>query len=465
MKTEVSSLKRILLVLGLALALSLVFVGSAFANFGPHGGYATDTDSCAGCHRAHSSFSTVKFTPKDAPSDMAETDKPYALLVGSAQTMQEFCYACHGDTAPGASTNVQSGVFDGGPSGANGQTATGGQTNGGVAVTYVTESTFGAPLNGGGFGSIIGSRPNQILDTATWEDTNHATQTYKAVSSAHTMEGTGQLWGAGQAVSDMAGFTCTNCHDPHGSSNYRLLRDTVNGNTRGGYIGDVPNAYVLSTETNYPVADGGWLKHDAGATQMGLYKPNYTSGSTQIEAGVSGKSMSAWCAGCHEQYDHNTDVAADGTTPVGYSYAAFEGVGGAKVRHRHPVDITLQQGDGILEVAAQNNGTLDQRIPLEVAPGVGNNRLNHVGCLTCHFAHGSTAAMSGWSNATLVQNEKGTWVPQRDNVRGVSPDKVEDPMAAVNPTTDQYTGAAVTGGTSALLRADNRGVCERCHNK
>ena len=60
-KAEVISLKRFSLVFCLVLALSLVFVGSAFANFGPHGGYATDTDSCAGCHRAHTSFSTVEF--------------------------------------------------------------------------------------------------------------------------------------------------------------------------------------------------------------------------------------------------------------------------------------------------------------------------------------------------------------------------------------------------------------------
>ena len=27
------------------------------------------------------------------------------------------------------------------------------------------------------------------------------------------------------------------CHDLHGSSNYRLLKDVVNGNTVGGYVG------------------------------------------------------------------------------------------------------------------------------------------------------------------------------------------------------------------------------------
>ena len=49
--------KRFLLVLVVALAISMMSVGAAYANFGPHGGYVDDTDSCAGCHRAHTSFS------------------------------------------------------------------------------------------------------------------------------------------------------------------------------------------------------------------------------------------------------------------------------------------------------------------------------------------------------------------------------------------------------------------------
>ena len=115
-KTEVSDLKRISLVLVLALALTLVFVGSAYANFGPHGGYIEDTDSCAGCHRAHTSFSAVTFRPRVVPPLWDDADNPSALLVGSAATMSEFCNACHGDSAPGASTNVIAGLFDGGPS-------------------------------------------------------------------------------------------------------------------------------------------------------------------------------------------------------------------------------------------------------------------------------------------------------------------------------------------------------------
>ena len=40
---------------------------------------------------------------------------------------------------------------------------------------------------------------------------------------------------------------------------------------------------------------------------MALYVPNYTSGSSQIRAGVGGDSLSTWCAACHEQYDEHDE--------------------------------------------------------------------------------------------------------------------------------------------------------------
>jgi hypothetical protein len=417
-------------------ALTLVFASSAFANFGPHGGYITDTDSCAGCHRAHTSFSNLRFDPKVGADLLAEDEKPYALLVGNAATMSEFCNACHGDAAPGASTNVVSGRFDSGPSGAAGQAV--GASNGGVTVAYTTSSTFGAPLNGGGF--------SQMLNYQDWESS--ATPVYQNISSAHSMEKVGVLWGAGNAATTTMTLTCTSCHDPHGSSNYRLLKDTVNSHTVGGYTGDLPNGMVFSTETGYPTADGGWLKRQAGHNQMVGYSPNYTSGSAQIAAGTAGASLSTWCSACHEQYD-------DSTSNYGYgSYEASGAVGSAS-RHRHPVDIALKTGDTVLQVTPQET-SIDHRIPLEVVPGGGDPRGDHIGCLTCHYAHGSSSQMSGWSAAHLEQ--AGTRIiPVRDAIAGVDPDKA-DVIASLN-------GGSGTAGTSALLRADNRGVCERCHNK
>jgi predicted CXXCH cytochrome family protein len=334
--------------------------------------------------------------------------------------MQEFCNACHGDAAPGASTNVVAGVFDSGPSGSSGQGI--GADNGGVTVAYQTASSFDATLNGGGFSEVGGV----------------------ATTSMHDMEqgtATDPMWGAGSSAPAGKNLTCTDCHDPHGSSNYRLLKDLVNTHAVGGYdSNDIPAPFVVSRETGYPT--GGWLKHDAGAAQMVAYRPNYTSPIYAYQPpaipGGGGdpefRSMSTWCSACHEQYDNKTSA---------YSYGADEpAIANGQVRHRHPVNTTLAAGVGPGR-ALQAEVKLDSKLPLEVrlnspnAQGVWDTD-DYIGCLTCHRAHGSEASMTGWAQASLNASA----YPVRDNSGGVDPNH-----------------------TSALLRADNRGVCERCHNK
>jgi len=70
-----------------------------------------------------------------------------------------------------------------------------------------------------------------------------------------------------------------------------------------------------------------------------------------------------------------------------------------------------------------------------------------MGCLTCHRAHGSAVSMSGWAVSSLANNPSAvvTWYPVMASAVGSS---------GVNPNF-----------SAALLRTDNRGVCERCHNK
>jgi len=430
--------KRIVFVLLTACVLLFAATGVAFANFGPHGGYLGDTDACAGCHRAHTSFSTLGWT------DLQGAQRTSALLVSDANNMTDFCYACHGNGAPGASTNVQNGIFDSGPTGGTGTVDSGDPA---AAVFAASNSSYDTTLNGGGFEKIGGSA---------------------SVMSAHDMRAASQgplvRWGymdPSTGVSNlavMASFGCTDCHDPHGSSNYRLLKDQVNGVTVGGYVGTgTPNPYVLSNEEGFPT--GGFKKGEDGLADIAAYKPNYTAAQY---AKNPGRAMSQWCSACHTAYSEQDSVAGHG-----YSYGAYESaVAGAKERHRHPVDIALSVGTS----ADPENRALtvalldDPGLPLEmgvglVAPGedhqsakIWDDRGN-VSCLTCHRAHGSEAQMSGWAVSELVAGPNGA-VPVR-----VTPGNPLLPASQANPlgVNPNFSGA--------MLRFDNRGVCERCHNK
>ncbi len=487
--------KRLTLIFVAALVLSMLSVGVAFANFGPHGGYVADTDACAACHRAHTSFASAKFTDNQG-------GQRYGLLVSGASSITEFCLACHGDNTPGASTNVQSGVFDAGPSASGTSTVPG--TNWGVWTPYKTDSLYLASLNGGKFAGT---------------------------TSTHQMESNGlPMWGSYSGTGDSPKtwglFTCIDCHDPHGSSNYRILRDSVNNNvTVGGYVGTgTPNPWVVSNEIGYPMC--GWDKGPSGATEITNYQPSYTSPKWANSGANTG--ISNWCAGCHTSYTTRNDQAqastnlargaagiggadngkfeaspyntasaistpAAGTTDSSGFSLGQTGVGD-QYRHRHPVNtVTLNGATGLFVVPI-----IDKGLPLEMAKGTNEassalgypaniakasdgswvnwNGNGYVGCLTCHFAHGTNATMTGWANAQLMPGNLGMVPVQLAagstvTSAGTSLDTTSAgfPHGATGYTSSNATGqvnfGVNPGFSSALLRYPNRGVCERCHNK
>jgi hypothetical protein len=415
-------LKLVAIVVLAAAAALFMMSGVAFANYGPHGSFDKDTDGCAGCHRAHTSISAVSWTGSNGTKS--------ALLIGSntENSVKSFCYTCHGSSAPGAATDVSAGMLD----------------------AQAGNSTLYGNLNGGGFEEFNGDSFTSRHDMPS------------AASPTPTTAFGGLPNNDGGAKVSM---DCSSCHDPHGSSNYRLLNDkiTLGGGawptstvTVGGYdnfagFDPNPQPFVVSNEEGYPL--GGFRLH----VTVPNYKPDYTTaryarpvdststpGTPDVAKGISG-----WCAGCHTTY--NTQ-SPDGQA----AYNAADGLGD-EIRHRHPVNVPLGNFAGDRPILTTDTATginaawgdnLD--IPLEhnpaseaVTTASPNNQKNtmgdYIGCLTCHRAHGTSATMAGFA-------------------AGIGPN---GSVSQLSPTMQPGNPDA----SSALLRANNRGVCERCHNK
>ncbi|MCL4534139.1 MAG: hypothetical protein M1370_03140 [Bacteroidetes bacterium] len=302
-------MKKAIVIILAAGAMALGFAGTAFANGGPHGGYTATTDGCAGCHRAHTATS------------------PNLLI----NTNTALCLTCHGTAATGAETNVNDGIYEG-----------------------TTLGTQNAGLNGGGF------------TNATQDPGLTGTATSAAVTSIHAVQGTAgysataTMWGAGAIDGTSPGTAgqafdlyCSSCHDPHGSTNYRMLKTTVNG--------------VAITVT------------DTDSAAKSYTTPKYYGGTSQWQ-------ISSFCGACHTRYMVNS--SASGETSSGdfiFTYRhRIDAPSGATLNGK-----TYTFPSGInLPVSSTNGGTPNS------AP---DNR--SMVCLTCHTAHGSRAAMGTNSGA------------------------------------------------------------------
>ena len=419
------------------IALALVAIPSvALGNYAIHGNYVTDTDACAGCHRAHTSVSTITW----ADADTAGVNHS-ALLVTSATEMWQFCYACHDATSQGADTNVQTGIYEG---------------------TLPGNQQFGI-LNGGGFDSL-----DQTPTTSTHMYKGSGWGAYGGGYFGTGANFAADYSNAGQGVDAFMTGTgneikmdCATCHDPHGSPNYRILKTVVNGNTVGQYVPTAdpdnpdPDGFVSSVEPGWPI--NGFRLH----TQYPAYQPSYTtamyakgydmlvadgSASTGINAT---KGMSGWCAGCHNTYlgpvTTHTKTNSLGVSTDYQSLASTYNAGdgsGLGLRHKHPINVELTTYHGPDKASMI---VTDQVLPLANdlselgAPS--NQASDWIECLTCHRAHGTAAAMIGYASNAGAASVVDTDGVARNN------------FPAQNPV------------PSALLRYDNRGVCERCHNK
>lgn len=338
-------MKRWVVVLGVSVVLQVILVSIVWANGGPHGGYTTNTDSCAGCHRAHTAV---------APQ----------LLVGSNTGL---CLTCHGSGTTGANTNVWDGVYTAGRGGTGGQ------------------GTDGYGLLGGGFSNVTRVDPGLTGTPITTSVTSrHSVQGMGDYSSAAIMWGAGPISGTTNSGTAFDLY-CTSCHDPHGSPNYRLLNPTINGTA------------VTVSQTD--------------ETTKSYTSPTYYKASGTWE-------ISTVCAACHTRY--MATASGNGTTTSGDAVFAY----------RHRIDV--QSGTVLNGTTYSFQGTALPFSSTGGAPTTTPTDNRVMTCLACHYAHGTGSTMGARSGSLA-------W-----------------PGGATTPSGN---------ARSSLLRLNNRGICENCHNK
>jgi hypothetical protein len=303
-----------------------------------------------------------------------------------------------------------------------------------------------------------------------------------ATSSSHSVNGTPvTTWGAGpNSATANTGkadveLTCGSCHDPHGNGQYRILRPTPE-DTAGVAGSDIVKindvASKVYTTTNYGQV-GTYNSNDSQALNANGSSIQYDTAS-MTWTGTFAETSSRWCTTCHTRYmgfrgsagnltttsagtgdaiyafKHATRNLVDPNNPPGTTpptgtiltpintgeavnpnavIGCYNSGSGASLITYRGVAVVLGSNNDPLDCANNSSGLLSssQGRPADTTLSSGAPR-----CITCHLSHGSPALMS-----TLITNQTSPGINQPGT-----------------PNLD-----------STLLRIDQRGVCQACHNK
>lgn len=443
--------KRWTVILSGAVLLLFAVTVPVFADGGPHvssvnsGVDGLTSDSCAGCHRAHTAQGSM-------------------LLAQASE--EDLCLSCHGAATAGATTSVEDGV----------------QYVPGADGTRALSSPILGALRGGGFVNARIDAGNAFREMYGAAEGAHPTVfafdkkvgvgASEPVTSGHMHVGTsgvtlqGRAWGNGAySATANAGPTvtlgCASCHNPHGNGQYRILNPIPSAAT-GTLVSVSPYAttpiavtdaanpanatrnytviqykgplatdrYLLAseivTDAVDPTAGDYWhqvVPYNARVTDSTAANHDAPNG---VPAFFNGQ-MNAWCTACHSRYTQSTNfgqVSRDGLgTPVGSN--GIPNPGSAEVAGNLRTAVCV-----LVAGSCTYPNTLQ---PMNQGTGDGIFDYRHTtsrnrACTTCHVSHGSNAAMTGTSSSLF---------PYPDGTLAAS---------------------------SRLLKVDNRGTCQVCHD-
>lgn len=404
-------------------ALLLLTATPALADGGPHiaganSGLSTLTsDSCAGCHRAHTA---------------------QGEYLVNASSIDALCLSCHGSAGAGATTDVEVGVqFRAAvAAGAPGQD----ETSPTAVAGALRSGGFLKARIGAGSDASNTNRPSRISyprwdgtasEIATWFSSKvPVLQTGQTSTSAHLdldgatgVTATNTAWGNGAlgttSVGPVVDLGCTSCHNPHGNGQYRILNP-------------IPNPTV-SSGTFTPVAGPGATVNDATTPSAGEYR-NYTVIDAAVLSAVGNDPTAGDYWRLYNEWDEvptydPLDPFADshgivpavgvaGDQPAGTAGATWRGqitAWCAACHTRYPAPRSAATTPSIDPVYTYRHQT------------------NQTECTECHVAHGSNAVMSGPSSSTFTYPAEPGDTP-------------------------------LSGPSSRLLKIDNRGTCQACHD-
>jgi predicted CXXCH cytochrome family protein len=263
----VDQLKKLTLLLVLVVAFALMS-GVAFAET-PHGPFDDDSAVCAACHRAHTASAE------------------YLL---STPRVTGLCIACH--SGAGADTDVVKGIY----------VVDGTEAPAPAGYDHGTWGAAASPLMGGGFTQILA--------------TSNATSNHMTPGTGGALTLFGVQFGQGTSGPGIAKsfLDCVDCHMPHRSQNYRMLRMAPTG-----YIGSLSVPAVAgrivsdNTEigapadeiTQYGVNKGRRYTEDSGMFNLSITNPSVAG---------AGEGISKWCGlGCHDFYYRSAVRANNGS--------------------------------------------------------------------------------------------------------------------------------------------------------
>lgn len=439
-----------LIVLGLGVGLTLMVSTPSKA---VHKGVGDLT--CGGCHTMHSSQGN------DNSPSMGGTTGSFILLkanVGSRAEIHKLCLQCHAEN--GSQADTVWGVPEDNYRGGIGITAPKVYlTNNPWSNTMYDLSGFQNVGAGGDFSSVGSYNGSTFILTPGVDDVN-------ALGRGHSIGGTDGLGnatppgnttiGIGPNTNAIIGFTCTSCHDPHGTTEttnnintYRNLKansmptGVQNVWTDMAAFGDLGKSYVGGTTPSNRAPAPGYRGTDptgvgnvwpiwgnGGLSQNSYFSVDAVTNKTGVLVGVSrfcGQCHGAW----HEGLTAGNNVDGDDWRrhPVGNQLVGDgtpnSGAGVDIVRFGHynqqGSDNSRRPYDPLVEAtklpAAQSQITGTTYYADDPA--------DRVFCLSCHFPHGS---------------------PNYDILRW------------------NYTKSVIVGDQAGQGIASNTG-CQQCHNR